>query len=638
MTSMVLDQPHELTWGGFVFSSQIPPDVPWSCTTLASTDFGDAVPIVEFVESSLIVDGGEAVVTGWERRTFTVEVRITAPDGQAMAQAQQALFALTQADVKPPLLWTPPMLGAWTGAFDVMSVKFLRKYDVAGDWSHRERFTRQRVFKLEFTCKTWVRDPEPIEVPALPVPENPGDPAAHEVLDPVSSAAGWSVDGYPPVDPLDGAWTGLTISNSADWVRATGFRNGFNTNTHELSLVRSGPLPGSSTLPYFAAVLTVRRGGVTYPSPSSAFRFQIVYWSGDVGLSSWEMLSPVAILPRSGAETGKSDVIFPAPSFAVANYDIRVIEDPPLGKSFWNQEVQLQCYELYATDRIAATGSSGFQVPRTITIEGSGPTGAAITFDAGSDPLLGSTALIYTGPSEVISLRALDDGIPPGFTADATMMSGAWNTLNGDTVSLVPVSRLSDSKYDLLGRLNFTGTARIYWSARLVGADGSDIPGSDVVRSGDILLRNDTADAWKIHTIASIAMPVVKVEGVTPHKVEVKIWMPTGGAAVKRDECWLADRRGAVTIVHEPSASQLTKIELRSPQLGAPRYQVVGTWAGYGSQDISRLARVGRHRFPPGLLHVFTATDLAKYAPTSLLYPRTYAHEAGPALPAPAEA
>jgi hypothetical protein len=806
--TVMLDQPPELLWGSFALCTVVDPDVPWQCTTLATTEFGNAVPIIEFIESSLIVDGGEAVVTGWERRTFTVAIRITAPDGQAMAQAQNALFDLVYADEKPALLWTPPMVGAWTGAFDVVAVKFVRKYDVGGGWDYREKHTRQRVFELEFTTKTWVRDPEPIEVPAAPTTATVVD------IDTCDTAAGWSrtYQGFGPTTrtnlmtntsfetslsgwalgsvPRPGVWSASRVTGGARLGSASMYVSGATGSPNEIPigsrvyvnspLITSGIeggktyhvllsqnspvsfLPEPSTiggvLTRFYTSTGVQIGSdevttwtlvdawqdfaTTRVAPAGAAQMQIfpflqhtstkqqyghsfgvdrVYigrengyfdgdtadtidwiyaWTGTANESTSTATSTTAV-PTLSASGGHVDVAATAsPSYSdprsvtltrtaattlgdlpylrvsakvsatggtavlsgfkidgasvapvfvgasdIAGYsdyyfaladDFNTLAITATADGGANQPtVTISVAHIAATDGFGPIDANGFQLARVVTIEGAAPTGAAITFDAGPNPLLGSTALIYTGPSEVISMRALDDGVPPGRTPDATMMSGAWNTLNGDTVSLVPVARLSDSKYDLLGRLNFTGTARVYWSARLVGADGSDIPGSDVVRSGDILLRNDTADPWKIHTIATIAMPVIKVEGLSTHNVEVKVWMASGGAAVKLDERWLADRRGAVTLVHEPSAFQLSKIELRSPQLGAPRYQVIGTWVGYGSQDIARLSRVGRHRFAPGLLHVFTATDLAPFAEASLRYHRTYPNEPGPALPIP---
>ncbi|WGX98720.1 hypothetical protein [Nocardioides sp. L-11A] len=606
MTTMVLDQAPELTWGGFVLRGETDPDVPWQCETLATTDFGNAVPIIEFIESSLIVDGGEAVVTGWERRSFTVEIRITAPDGQAMSQAQQALFAMVHGDEKPALLWTPPMVGAWTGAFDVLAVRFLRKWDVPGDWSHRERYLRQRVFQLEFTCKTWIRDPEPIIVPALPVPEDPDDPITVDI-DACNSLTGWTSPG--------------TLHLGSGYIEV--YSTGGSANNYWYTAIRTG-LVTMGTTSYIR--ITARTAWSGVPSRPQ------VSFTPPGGTSPGPRL-PIAEHPSSLGGLWVDYYFQPTmPAFESMRIDVGRDHEKP-----WEDEsLLLYVAHVARTEQIEVPGSNGFQVARTITIEGSGPTGAAITLDAGTSPLLGSTALIYTGQSEAIPLRQLRATSAP-VTPDPATISGSRNTLASPTTWLVPVSRLAEATYDLNARLQFTGTARVYWTARLVATDGSDVPGSDVVRSGDILLRNGSADPWKIHTLASMQMPIIKVQGLTTHKVEVTISMPVGGSAVTLDEGWLLDAsNGAVTLVHEPSAHQLSGIEIQSPQLGAPRYAVVGTWVGFGSQDISRLTRLGRHRFPPGLLHIFTATDLAKYAPCSLRYHRTHAQEPGPALPEPA--
>lgn len=793
----ILDQPHELLLGTFVLESATPPDAPWVCSTLASTGFGDPVPIIEFIENTLLSEGSEGVVTGWGNRTFSVFIEITAPDGQAMAQAENALFGIVYAAVKPPLWWTPPMVGAWTVAFDVASIEFVRKYDT--DHGFDERFHLIRTFELKFTTAPFVRDTAPIVVPALA-------PVATVVdIDTCDSTSGWSQSsqGYGPttrtnlmsnpsfevdtsgwsaggnaasVERWDLAASGIgnragtygmltrqaagtyptrCYANSPALAASAGqkyviqvrlfgslgnvgfltrFYSGVNGTGSVLLEADTGiPKPGGSSLVDVTATHIAPAGTLsmrifpygTGESASSFFADAVLieqseaangYFDGDTpdtalwvyawtgtphaSTSTATSTTPPPDLTTSGGHvdvlatralaysgsrsltltrtaatalggmpylrvsamvTGngtlaalsgfKIDGVTVSPVFvgasAIAGYsdyyfaltgDFNTLSltasAPTDGGGVTDDQISVA--HIAATDGFGPVDAQGFQLARVITIEGSAPTGADITLDAGAGPLAGSTALIYTGPSPVISLRSLDQGVPPGFVADATMMSGARSNLNvtGAVPSWVPVSRLSESFYDLLARLKFTGAAVVSWSARLVAADGTDIPGSDDVKSGEVLLRNDTTDPWKIHTIAEVELPIRKIKGASPHLVEVKMWMATGGAAVEVDERWLIDQAGAVTVVHEPSAFQLQTIEISSPQLGAPRYEIDGTWIGYGTQSIIDLTQLGRHRFEPGPLHIFTATDLAKYAACSLRYYRKYPHHPGPALPA----
>ncbi|NGZ99614.1 hypothetical protein G5V59_02455 [Nocardioides sp. W3-2-3] len=136
------------------------------------------------------------------------------------------------------------------------------------------------------------------------------------------------------------------------------------------------------------------------------------------------------------------------------------------------------------------------------------------------------------------------------------------------------------------------------WSAKLVDAAGGDIPGSDLVASGVALLRNTTADPWRIHHIATQTLPALATSGVDTDQVQITLSMDSGGDTVRIDEGWLANTdNGAVTLVHEPSANDLTAIEIRSAQARRPvpvgvRHLVVRPRAGHHPPGPHRLAPV----------------------------------------------
>lgn len=612
----VLSQEQECLWGALVFDGPVDVDTPWVFEMLVGTSFGNAVPIVEFLTSQL-TDGDLAVVTRYgNREEFPVIIRVSAPDGQALAQAEAALMAEAQAEQISPLIWKPPALEAWPGALEIVTVRVERDYqlETGASWDYREKFTHTRTFRLTFTALPWVRDLEPTVIPALPVPVDPDEPAVPVPIDTCDSTTGWDDLTWPT-----GAWSALSVSTTGGYVIAAGSLAGGGGQA-SLSLVRTGAV-SMGTDPYLYADVypTVNPDG----SPAE---IDILFDGTD------DVIEPTASLATTVA--GVTRYFFEAPASFTSVRVRRVVDRPATGGTARS----LRVYEIGRTDRIEINGSNGFQIARTAVVGGSVPTQAAIRFSAGSSPLIGSAALIYTGASPVVPLRATRIISAP-FTTDETKISGAYNDLSSPMTFRISVEQLRNSSYSFLAYLEFTGTAVVTWQARIVAADGTDIPGSDVVKTGETLLRNNTADPWRIHALAKIQLPVVTLEGSTTHAVELTLSMATGGDDVNIDEGWLADtRNGAVTLIHEPSAFQLSEIEIRSPQLDSPRPAVIGTWVDHGAQDISRLTRLGTHLFRPGLLHVFTATDLAKYAACELEYYRRHGWHAGPDLPTAVEA
>lgn len=604
---MLMDQPAELTWGDFVIDSEADSDVPWRCRMLVGTDFGDPVPIVEFIENTLLTEGTEAVVTGWDGREFPVLLEIEADDGQAMSQAENTLFGQVYADTKPPLLWTPPMLGAWTVALDVSLVKFVRKYD--GDYVFNEAVHRVRTYELQFTASTFVRDVEPIEVAALPIPKDP-DESDTVSIDDCTSTASWSA-GY-----IDGvlAWAGTPVlaeaGQAVHYDRAGG---------GVAFLQWDGAEPGSA-IPYLVIDMTAERRST--PAPVFAASDAVDFYVDGVPHTPVAVIGSLVYLLHPG-------------SFASVRVTSGVVPD-------YGNRITVR--QLSRTDTIAYPGG-GLQIQRLVEIEGAAPTGAALAVDKGPDSahLAFNTALIYTGRSPAIPLRQYDTSSASP-TLDADRVSGAWNTLATPTVSRVPVAEFTEASYDLVARMEVqTATALINWSARIVDADGDPTYGSDVVQAGEVLVRAVPVGAFanQLYTLGSIDLPGVRTEAAGTDMVEIKVWATEGGVGVRLDERVLLDMsNGSATIMNRVWSSEIqeSRIEVRSPQIGDARYALMATpvAAGGGVQDISRWATLGKHRFDPGLLHVYTMVDASRHSNASLRYYRRYPYHPGPKPPEPA--
>lgn len=613
--TVVLDQAHELRWGGVVFASDAEVDTPYRFEALVGTAYGNPVSLTAVVRSSL-GDGELIRRTGWgNREDVPVYVRVSAHDGQSLAMGEAALAQEFMADDPNPLTWVPPTLGAWPLAFDVLHVEPERDWqgEVGASWDYRERFDHQIVYKLTFTTAPFTRDLEPTLIPALDVPANPDEPVLID-LDTCDSADGW-VRTYSPST----GWTGLTgVTQSAGAVRVNGNRTGDSWLALERTFATPISMDGT---PYLVVALLAPDDGHWPARPGVT----VVY-----DTAGGQPFKPVAMKPHPTVPH-RYDVYFGAPeSFSRVKIRAQFTTFSPAAR-------YLYVHNVARTDRVAIDGANGLQVARTAVIGGTAPTQAKLRLDAAGSPLVGSTAMFYTGASPVVPLRARLSNADTlaGLTVDATKISGATNGLTVAMVFRIPVPLLARATYGLLARLSFTGTRILSWSAKLVDSTGADIPGSDVESSGTTLLRNPTSDPWRIHHIASMKLPAIATEGVDSDVVQITLGL--GGAAdVAVDEAWIANTEdGAITLVHEPSANALTSIELRSPTISAPFPSVYGTWSSGRTQDITRLARIGTHRFKPGRIHIFTATDLARFAGCELEYFRRYFLLAGPDLPSP---
>lgn len=609
---MITSQPHELTWGSFILASELPPDLPWLCETMAAdASLGEAVPVVETIESQL-VDGSLSVITSYGNREVSWEIGISADDGRGLAQAEAALMAEVTAEHPAPLKWTPPALDAWTCVFDVVTARLSPKYDA--DWDLEEKRRVTRYYTLTFECLPWARDDTMTDVAALPIPTNPDAPATVVSIDTCDSTTGW----VRSTEPASGGWsslTGPTVASSS--VRVTGVTGA--SWESGLALERTGASVPMTATPYLRITAFLTFESAANPRPNVS----VTYGGGG------QRFYPVAMRQVPGADPHIFDVYFKAPSsFTKMKVTTRFTEA--------NVFKALFIYDVSRTDQIS-TGATGFEVARTAKIGGSAPTQAAITVSAAdsSSTLMDRTGFVYTGSSAGISLRPLIISSATPETIDANLVSGKSTTLASASTFLVPVTMLAEANYSLIARLKHSGSITVSWSANVVDSAGNAIPGSEIVESGSMLVTNPGAAGWMLHELGDIPMPVVSIEGSTTHCVKVTISMASGGSSVDLDNAWLLDtENGAVTMFQNTVSYALNAVELRSPQLDAPRQSVIGTWVTYGAQDVTTrlVKRLGTHLLRPGTAFVLTMMDKQKFAPTSFKFYKRYGTYPGPEI------
>lgn len=621
----ILSQPHELTWGSLVCDSVVEPDVAWRCETLAAgSSFGAPVPLVEVVQSWL-ADGSLATVTRWGNRRVSFRVRLSAPDGLALAQAEAAFMAEVTAERPSPLVWTPPAFDGWPAVYDVVAVVEFGQ-DFGDGWDFDEKYRLHRFYTVTLECLPWVHPLDKTVIPAIPAPVDPATPASFAPINTADSTQNWT----GRHNPVSGAWSSLVLSATGGYVRYSGTLNWNEAGNYPRQGLRYdfGTLVTDPTRPYLYIEFDI-----TPTTPTLAWWLR---WNFNSNSDPGTLAeAPVGVETLAN---GNIRAYWEVPTQGIPVINSVLLDYEPVrpgtASATWSHRIDV--YEIGLVDKVAIVGTNGFQVARTAQIGGTAPTQAAIRFDAGADPLVGTTAMVYTGGSPVVPLRPLLTSSAT-VTVDATKISGAYNDLSVATKYVVPISRLSRAGYTILARLNGTGDFTVSWTAKIVSTAGALIPGSEVVESGDMLCSNPVSngDPWMIHVLGKAPMPVVATEGDVEHAVEVSLSMATGGASVQLDAAWLCDTdTGAVTVIYEPSANQLSAIELRSPQVDSPVPEAVGTWITYGIQNIDRLVTdEGTHEIRPGTLHVYTATDLAQYAECSLeLYERFHTYP-GPGLP-----
>lgn len=79
-------QDPSLTWGVLSFVGPGDSEATFQIEAMAETHFGDPVPVIETLPS-LLVDGALAATTRWENREIVIRLRISANDGEALAEA-----------------------------------------------------------------------------------------------------------------------------------------------------------------------------------------------------------------------------------------------------------------------------------------------------------------------------------------------------------------------------------------------------------------------------------------------------------------------------------------------------------------------------------------------------------------------
>lgn len=623
MVTSVTTQDDSILWGDLQLRGPLASETTYEIETMAEgSHFGNPVSIVEQIQS-MAIDGALAARTGWDARTIAIRLRLSANDGETLAQVEQMLTAQVLLDQPPPIVWTPPLGSAAPAVFDVLVADLQR--DTSDGWSYSEKYKGYRYFVLTLTCLPFARAMDTVVVPALAPPPDPGAAPVTTMLDDCTSTTGWTKD----VTNTTGSH-GPTVSSGAVTVDAE-----LDAGTEHVRLIRH-PVTATampSGQPYLvidvAATETIK---LTTTSSTMATTIP-----GTLGIVVDSVIyTPVASQP-GGGENGSTRLYFDLTGVA-SFMSVTVRKDyddswvPPVTRGqtalCW---AYLKVYRLFSSDTLATASSTSRQQSRLTNIYGAMPTRATIRMYDATPAALGGDILVYTSSNTAWQppLRTWLHS-SAAVSIDATRVSDAYHQLGPTpSVFLIPANLLEPGAYALLARIDSTVTNSLTWQARMVAADGSDTIGSSRTISGQVTVPAPVA-AYAVYEIAdSLMLPLFEVE-TDDYAVELTL---TGTSDMRLDEAWLFGLdNGALTWLKDPEGDNLEWIEVRSPDLGAARPSVFGGIGDVGALSAcvdAKAGSFGGHRFEPGPLLVFTMSVDSLVAQCELEYfPRFHSHPA----------
>lgn len=444
---------HELSWGAIMLSqvgSEELSDAPYEIYAHSpdEADFGNPEAVIEIVRA-LLTDGSVAIKTGHTHRTIRLLLAIEGDDGESLALGESLLMTEVLADQPAALRWQPPAIESAPCNFDVQVADLARAYSPL--WVLREGRHLVRFFILTLTCSPWVRPDDPVVIEAVPLA--PETAPEWTDVDTCGSITDWSreTDGGSPAGPTASTISGETaitvsarIDSATDYLRAV---RHFSTPL----AVPSGE--------YLAIDARISRG--------------------DAFTGAWKIhdgtthRDPVAVVAGAG-EGGSTRLYFANLPASVS--DLKILFDYASVVDGDGDMTYLSVFNVAITDQIVVPSSTARQQIRSLDVLGSAPTTAALrlfTDEAADD--LGSTVLIYTAADEGVfppPLRAhMDATLAAAATVDATVISGAYNSLAADLVYYPPASLLPDATYSLVAQMRRTAgatTRTIEWTAKVV--------------------------------------------------------------------------------------------------------------------------------------------------------------------------
>jgi hypothetical protein len=377
----------------------------------SNASWGAAAPIDVAVQRWM-TDGAVVATQGYENREITFQVKIAAANSTALAAGEAALTEAALAATQ--LIWLPPEGSvAPETVFDIWTCHLSHAFDL----DEENRLTR--TFVVTATAKPWARSLSLTTGAAVPT-AGAGTTAS---VDAGTSATGWTGSPNAPT-----VFSATAIRESRTTVIID-----LSTGSATLSLTRTGSVTGMGTTPYLAIDYRTLGGKILSASvkvdgvactliSSSGF---VRYWKVPAGVTSFTTLKVEVTLSVTNIGT-------------------------------------VQTLDVYDVTRSSVAGVSATHkmFNRHLDVGGSVPTSGSIQIASPSATVLGNV-LVYTCPDTgsgyAPPLRPYRTG-GGTVTADATMVSGARETITSTILYDIPANVLRKGTYAVVARLNFTAT------------------------------------------------------------------------------------------------------------------------------------------------------------------------------------
>jgi hypothetical protein len=554
------------------------------------TTFGNPDPVITTV-ASLLGDGSLVSIDRVDNREIVIGVEINAADSQALALAEQALMLETRR--QNTLTWTPAdEFAGTTTVFEVLSSWMEHDFDDLDD----ARLVRR--YKLHLICYPYARSENEVEYATA---DQPGTPTT-TTIDTCDSTTGWTGN--------------ATVQDGGDYLFTVYDRSRVGAAYwYTANVRRTGASIDLTSTPY--VVVDIRQH---LPGGS--------YWHEPTLTTAGGTFEPIASAPAPITGTW-TRYWFDATAAVMATTYFQVNSVIEAGAT---NSGELRITNLIRTN-VPPGGATARQKFLTIPIAGSAPADGSLIVEHETSSL--GSVILYTCPQ-------LNDGYQPplrgyltGFsttTTDATLVSGAYTTIDLGVTYDVPTQTLEPGTYALVARLraDATGDIDIDTSTRTrvnsVNLDAAQVDTTTVTF--------DTADEWGIFPLAVLHLPtrLVSPSAADAYMRMVIALTSPGGTSVDLDEAWLfrIDDDSKLTIVHRTgtpaapsSGGWYSRIWVDQATVSDPQPHL---WAGYADDRSDAyhpslsIVTWDQHRFVPASMNVYLVTSNAEDATVSVRY------------------
>lgn len=441
------------------------------------SSFGNPVPLRRALRTAML-DGSRSALDGHDNRTFPLALRVTGPDGNALAGVETPLFMLAKRPAE--LVWRPGDLASEAAVF-VLDYADLHR-DEDPDFGDEQLV---RDYTLQVAAQPFTYSEDYVTIPA--VAQGSSTPT---LVDDCGSLTGWTA-------------TDATLSTVSSLISAT-----VASGTTSYKVTRTGAVD-LTTEKYLSVLVTLRTQG-------SLDQVEAKTTAG-----AWETL------PQAGTDAGA--LIFDGTGLTDPTVEaLRFTLSKPLGSILNDNGGIWAAFDKIRKQTTPRSSASRQQV-RTLEVPGSARTPASLLVSSATAGL--GTVFLYTGPSYDPTWSR---GAGTARTTAASFMSGGYDQLDSQYYDR-PAAELPAGDYSIYARINAldaSTTGTLVVQALVMSAAGAILATEDVAEVA--LSFSGTAQETKL--LGSTILPTMTLPDGSPAKVRLWLtWTPTVGLPVGPD-------------------------------------------------------------------------------------------------------